>query len=189
MPFEFNFSPETMQRIQDNSLSGTNKLIRQRYGDITDFGSEYYQQARGLFGKIMPTQGANYIAGLQAGGGNYGASQVQAKASQRGFERRREDFLNTNVTQFAIGSQAQAGGLLGQLSGNQQFMAQLNEQRRQFDEGGPDIWDSLVNIGATALGTGAGFLIGGPPGAMIGGTIANQATSVQASPSVQYGSF
>ena len=160
----------------DFELWKTNRQIQGRYDDLTDFGSKYYQEARGLFGKILPTQGANYIAGLQAGGGNFGASQVQAKASQRGFERRREDFLNTNVTQFAIGSQAQAGGLLGQLSGNQQFMAQLNEQRRQFDESGSDIWDSLINIGATALGTGAGFLIGGPPGAMIGGSTASQLT-------------
>ncbi len=170
---------------EDFQLWLTNQKIQGRYSDITDFGSEYYQQARGLFGKIMPTQGANYVAGLQAGGGNFGASQVQAKASQRGFERRREDFLNTTVSQFALSSQAQAGGLLGQLSSNQQFMSQLQEQRRQFDEGGADIWDSLLNIGATALGTGAGFLIGGPPGAMIGGTIANQASSPKPSPSAQ----
>ena len=153
----------------DFELWKTNRQIQGRYEDLTDFGSEYYQQARGLFGKIMPTQGANYIAGLQAGGGNYGASQVQAKASQRGFERRREDFLNTNVTQFAIGSQAQAGGLLGQLSGNQQFMAQLNEQRRQFDESQPNFLESfaggVLNIGSFLAG---GLIAGGGGGSQQG---------------------
>ncbi len=163
-----------LERFGQNTLFGTNKMIRQRYEDITDFGSEYYQQARGLFGKIMPTQGANYLAGLQAGGGNYGASQVQAKASQRGFERRREDFLNTTVSQFALASQAQASGLLGELSGNQRFMAQLAEQRKMFDESQTsileDIGGGLLNIGAGV----AGFMVAGPPGAIAGYSMASQ---------------
>lgn len=153
------------------------RQIQQRYQDITDFGSEYYQQYRGLLGKITPTVGTGTVlAGLQAGGGNYAASQVQAGARVDELSRERTDFLNTATSQFALGSQAQAGGLLGQYSQNAQFLAQLEEQRRQFDESQPDFWDSLLNIGATALGTGAGFLIGGPPGAMVGGSIASQAT-------------
>jgi len=150
---------------QGDGFGGINDMIKQRYGDITNFNSQYYQQYRGLLDKIMPTQGSNYIAGLQAGGGNYGASQVQAKASQRGFEKRRSDFLNTSVSQFALGSQSQAGGLLGQLSGNQQFMQQLAEQRRQFDESQTSFWEDLggglLNIGGGLLGTATAGLFGG----------------------------
>jgi len=162
----------------DFELWKNQRQLGQRYEDITDFGSEYYQQYRGLMGKITPTVGTNTIlSGLQAGGGNYAASQVQAGARVDKLSKERTDFLNTNVTQFALGSQAQAGGLLGQMSGNAQFMGQLAEQRRQFDESQPDFLDSLVNIGGTLLGAGAGFLLGGPAGAFAGGAMANQATS------------
>ncbi|MCK5018986.1 MAG: hypothetical protein KAS32_18140, partial [Candidatus Peribacteraceae bacterium] len=148
------------------------RQLQQRYEDITDFGSEYYQQYRGLMGKITPTVGTQAIlSGLQAGGGNYAASQVQASARVDELARERTDFLNTNVTQFALGSQAQAGGLLGQYSQNAQFLAELEERKRQFNESQPDFWDSLVNIGGTALGAGAGFLIGGIPGAVAGGSV------------------
>ncbi len=137
----------------DFELWRNQKQLGQRYEDITDFGSEYYQQYRGLMGKITPTVGKDVVlSGLRAGGGNYAASQVQANARIDELSKERTDFLNTNVTQFALGSQAQAGGLLGQMSGNAQFMAQLAEQRRQFDESQPDFLDSLLNIGGMAAG-------------------------------------
>jgi len=159
---------------EDFQIWLANQKIKGRYEDITDFGSEYYQQARGLFGKILP-QEQDYLSGLQAGGGNFGASQVQAAASQRGLEKRRNDFLNTTVSQFALGSQSQAGGLLGLQSQNSQFLAQIAEQRRQFDESQTsvleDIGGGLLNIGAGA----AGFALGGPGGAAIGYGLASGA--------------
>lgn len=154
----FSFDKDLFARI--NANNPTTK-ISQRYEDITDYSSPYYQQFRGLLGKIMPTQGTNYIAGLQAGGGNLGASQVQAQASQQGFERRRSDFLNTGVSQFALGSQEQASGLLGMLLQDKQFQQQLAEMRRQFDEGGGDFWDSLLNIGGMAAGFALAPMTGG----------------------------
>jgi len=146
------------------------------YEEMSDFGSERFQQFRGLMGQLTPSVGTNALIGAgQAAGGNYAASALQANTRVDELNKERNDFLNSSVGKFALASQAQAGGLLGQMSGNAQFMAQLAEQQRQFDESEPDFWDSLVNVGGTLLGTGAGFLVGGPAGAAVGGGLASGA--------------
>ncbi len=157
---------------EEETLFGTNKQIRGRYGELTDFGSDFYQKYRQFLGSMTPSPGANsFLSMLQAGGGNFGASQVQAQQLQRGAEGRRQDFLNTSTSQFALGSQAQADSLLGLLSGNQQFMAKMAQRRKEFDESQGGFLDFLGDVGGFLT---AGLIPGLPfPGS--GGGRATQA--------------
>lgn len=138
------------------------KKINQRYDDITNFNSALYQQYRGYLSSLIPQLGANnMIAPLLAGGGSYGGSQKIAQERAEAYNVNRTEQINKGVQEFALGNQNQASGLLGMLLNNQQFMAQLQEQQRQFDESQPSFWDSLLNIVGGIGGMGVGNLIGG----------------------------
>ncbi len=146
----------------DDPLGDINKKLFDRFGELTDFGSKFFQSFRGFLGSMTPSPGANsFLSLLQAGGGNFGASQVQAKQLRRGAEGRRQDFLNTATKGFALESQGQANKLLGQISQNEQFMAQLAEMKRQFDDSQGGFLDFLGDIGGFALGIGLAPLTGG----------------------------
>lgn len=127
------------------------RQLRERFETLSNFNSEFFQQFRGLLGKITPTGGTDTnIASQQAGGGNFANSQFLAGRRQKAFLRKRSDFLNTTTTQFALGSQRQASGILGELSQNARFMAELAEQRRQFDIN-PDAGDFALAIAPSVL--------------------------------------
>ena len=72
---------------------GVSDYYRQVQANISqgllDPQSQFYQQFRSFLGSATPSPGANsFLSLLQAGGGNIGASQVQAQQMQRGAEGR-----------------------------------------------------------------------------------------------------
>jgi len=152
----------------------TRQKMAGRYDQLSDFQSPYYQQFRSFLGSVTPSVGTNTIlAGLQAGGGNYGASQVQANARVDELARERNDFLNTTVSGFALQSQGQADTLLGGIMQSNQFQQGLEEQQRQFDAMQPDFWDyaltgmgMLTSMGGLVGDPGQGNARGGASGAM-----------------------
>lgn len=159
---------ETRRKSPAGRLGQTNQQIQGRFDDLTDFGSDFFQGFRRFLGSVTPNPGVgSFLSLLQAGGGNFGASQVQAQASQRGAEGRRNDFLNTTTNQFALGAQEQANALLGIISTNQRFLTGLRESQRQFDKSQPGFLDFIGSILGTAGGSAAGGAFGG--GAGVGG--------------------
>ena len=141
---------------EDYQVWLTQQKIKGRYNDVTDFGSDLYQKARAYFSQIMPNPGANsFLSALQAGGGNFGASQVQAKQQQRGAEGRRNDFLNTAVSGFALNSQGQAGGLLGMEQQGAQYAATAAEEKRRYEESKPGWLDWAGKIAGWGAGIAA----------------------------------
>ena len=147
---------------EDYQVWLTQQKIKGRYSDVTDFSSGLYQQARAYFAKAMPSPGANsFLSALQAGGGNFGASQVQAKQQQRGAEGRRNDFLNTAVSGFALNSQGQAGGLLGMEQQGAQYAATAAEEKRRYEESKPGWLDWAGKIAGWGAGIALAPMTGG----------------------------
>ena len=71
-------------------------------GQLSDFTSPFYSAYRSYLSKMTPTLGTNaLLAPLQAGGGNYAASQAQANVLQQNYLSQRNDFLNKGVQGFA----------------------------------------------------------------------------------------
>lgn len=130
---------------------------------LLDPQSQFYQNFRSFLGSATPNPGANsFLSALQAGGGNFGASQVQAKQMQRGAEGRRNDFLNTATKGFAsqnIGLGLQA---IGQAQGSdlqQQGIALGNKQVQQNEPGWFDIFTAPLAFASNFLmpgGSGGG---------------------------------
>ena len=140
---------------------------------LLDPQSQFYQNFRSFLGGVTPNPGANsFLSALQAGGGNFGASQVQAQQQQRGAEGRRNDFLNTTTKGFASQNIGMGLGALGQAQQSdlqqQGIVAQKDANAQQ---GG------YLDFLGTVLGGAGGFLVGGPMGAAAGASLANAATS------------
>ena len=129
---------------------------------LLDPQSKFYQNFRSYLGSATPNPGANsFLSTLQAGGGNFGASQVQAKQAQRGAEGRRNDFLNTatkGLFQQNTGLGLQALGMAQQSDLTQQgIVAQKDAAKSQ--EGG--FLDWLGQLGGWAAGIGLAPMTGG----------------------------
>ena len=134
---------------------------------LLDPQSAFYQNFRSFLGGVTPNPGANsFLSALQAGGGNFGASQVQAQQQQRGAEGRRNDFLNTATKGFAsqnIGLGVQA---IGQAQGSDLQQQGIATQNKQVDSQMPGWLDFLGSI--------AGNFVGGMSGGLLGGGGASQ---------------
>ena len=118
----------------------------------SDPRSQFYQQYRSFLGSTTPTQGANtLLAGLQSGGGNFGASQVQAQASQRGFEGRRTDSLNTSTQGFFLQNIQGAQDAIGTAAASDFQQQALTEQVRSNRANEPGFLDGLGTVAAIGL--------------------------------------
>ena len=173
-----NFTPDPNNMFSTRPLGegfGLGDYYRQIQMNVAqgllDPQSAFYQQFRSFLGGVTPNPGANsFLSALQAGGGNMGASQVQAQQQQRGAEGRRNDFLNTTTKGFAsqnIGLGVQA---IGQAQGSdlqQQGIATRNKQVQQNEPGWFDILTSPLAFASK-------FLL---PGGQGGGGGASQAQS------------
>jgi len=161
--------------------------LQQNAGQAANFAqmlfdpqSAFYQQYRKFLASATPTQGTStLLAGLMAGGGNYGASQAQAGASQKNFQRQRNDFLNTALNQFganAIGTGANLLGLAGQNYGQIGQIgaglrnADINQSQVDAQSGG--IFDFLAAPLGFITSNFLSGLIGGGEGAGAAGAAA-----------------
>lgn len=144
------------RQIQENIAQG-----------LLDPQSQFYQNFRSFLGGVTPNPGANsFLSALQAGGGNFGASQVQAQQQQRGAEGRRNDFLNTATKGFASQNIGTAAGLVGQQQGSDLQQQGIALQNKQVDSQMPGWLDFLGSI--------AGNFVGGMSGGLLGGGGASQ---------------
>ncbi len=152
-----------------------NRQTQNRYDDLSNFQSSYYQLFRSFLEKQTPTFGTDRaLAGQVASGSNYATGSVIANEREKAFNRSREDFLNTTVSGFAFQSQGQADTLLGGLLQNSQFQQNLGEQRREFDVSNEtDFWDYALSIIPGAASGASGFF--GGAGAAAGGSAASVA--------------
>jgi len=145
----------------------TQDKLDQRYSDITDFNSPYYQEYRKFLQDTTPQLGVNsLISPLLAGGAGFSGAQKIAQERAQAFTQQRQQGINQGVKGFALESQGQGNSILGMDLQNKQFYAGLNEQKRQFNESQPTFWDSLLNVGGGLLGN---YLGGGFGGAVGGG--------------------
>jgi len=148
------------RQIQENIAQG-----------LLDPQSQFYQNFRSFLGSVTSNPGANsFLSALQAGGGNFGASQVQAQQQQRGAEGRRNDFLNTATKGFAsqnIGLGVQA---IGQAQGSDLHQQGIATQNKQVDSQMPGWLDFLGSIAGNFVGGMSGGLLGGGGGQGGGGS-------------------
>ena len=140
---------------------------------LLDPSSKFYQQYASYLQKTMPGIGTNtLLAPLMAGGTGYAGGQAIASKKATGFARERQDNINKGVQGFALGNINVGANLLGQQGNLQLGNAQLNEQKRQYDDQSSSAgWSQLFS----ALGAGAGMLIGGPAGASAGAAVGGYA--------------
>jgi len=113
----------------------------------------------------------NSLLGLQrAGGLGIGPSTAIATEQREAIEARNRAQAASGQRDLFTGLAGTGAGLIGQ--GMQGFtqLAQLQEQRRQFDESQPSFLGELGRI----AGFGAGSLLGGP----FGGFLGNQLTDM-----------
>jgi len=130
------------------------KQLQERYKDVTNFGSPLYQQYRSFLEKATPQIGTNtLLAPLMAGGGNFGASQVQANALRDELGKERTDAINTGTQGFALGMQGQAGGLLGQFQQGAQFTAEMAQRKKEFEESNEAGIFDYLSAGLPILGS------------------------------------
>lgn len=154
-----------------------------RYEDITDFNSPYYQEYRKFLQESTPQLGADsLIKPLLAGGAGYSGAQKIAQERSQAFTQQRQQGINQGVREFALNSQSQGSDLLGMLTQNNQFMMQLAEKRRQFDESQPTPFDSLLNIGGGLLGSYLGGGFGGLGASGFGNSTGGGATATKYNP-------
>lgn len=149
-------------QYQEAKRLGLEEKANQRYEDITNFNSDYYKNFKNYLDRLIPEVSPDsLLAPLTAGGFSYGTSQKLATERAEAINTKRGEKISQTVQEFAIGSQGQAGGLLNSLLSNQQFMAELAEKRRQFDESSPNFLDSILNIVGNIGGLGVGNLFSG----------------------------
>lgn len=155
---------------QPESVTG---LIKERYGDITDYNSEYYKKFSDYISKLIPQVSPDALLAPLAGSGfNYGTSQVLASKRAGNLNQKRTQAISQATEEFALGSQQQASGLLGMLLQDEQFRKQLKAQV----DAQPGFFDSLLNIGGSIGGFALGNALVPGVGGLIGGGIGGGAT-------------
>ena len=174
MPNSFFQGVDSNQNLPDYYRSVLGSFADQ----LSNPSSQYYQQFRDYLGSVTPTQGINSIlSSITAGGGNFGASQVQANALLDAFQKKRNDFLNTTVKGFASQNIGQAQNAIS--TSLQSALAQIFERdRNNAQQGGAlDFLGSILGSigGGAASGIGAG--IGGGSSAAAGAGTAFAALS------------
>lgn len=132
-------------------------LIRQlgfsNLENITDFNSPLYQQYQQYLQKTMGGIGVNsLLAPLMAGGAGYAGGQAIANQKAMGWERQRQDKINTGVQDFALGLQGQVLNQLGQLGDSFSTSRTQSMQQGEYDSAK----SPLSQIGGV-LGTGLGM--------------------------------
>ena len=161
-----NYYNQWKANLDQETLQGK---VDARYNEVTDFNSPLYQNFRSYAQKSTPGIGVNsLIAPLKAGGLSTTGAKNIASSRMQELQTGRNEQISNAVTQFALGQQGQATGLLGLFSNNQNNYnqlqlqyAQLGEQQRQFNESQPTFFDSLLNIVGGIAGQGTGNLMSG----------------------------
>jgi len=144
----------TEEQYMRNTYNNMGRFANQ----LSDFQSPFYQQFRSYMGSMTPTMGTNaMLAPLMAGGGNMGASQVQANMLHKNYLGQRNDFLNKGVQQFAQGNMGMIGSLLGQQGSLASNAYSTKTQREISDQQQGGALDFFGNL----LGAGAGMFMGG----------------------------
>lgn len=131
-----------------------------KMGDLSeqllDPNSQFYQNYQSYLQKTMPGIGVNtLLAPLMAGGVTYAGGQNIASAKATELNKERQDKINTGVQGFALQNIGAGAGLLGQQGNLGLGIAELNEQRRQYNE--TQSGNLLQSLGGI-LGTGLGLL-------------------------------
>lgn len=131
--------------------------LQESYMQLIDPNSDYYKTLRSELEKSIseatPTLGT-LIGAQRSAGTSYTSSQAIASEQRKAAERRGAETLARSVANAQLQGLAQGQqGLLG--------LAQLNEQRRQFDESQPSFGDQLLDIAGGLAGTLTGGLLGG----------------------------
>jgi len=122
-----------------------------KMGDLSDqlldFGSDYYKKYQDYLQKTTPGIGTNtLLAPLMAGGTGYAGGQAISQKKMETFGKERQDKINTGVSQFALGNINVGANLLGQKGNLGLGWAELQEQKRQYDDqnsGWNGFWGTL----------------------------------------------
>jgi len=165
--------------LQDRQKTqGVDTQIQDRYKMLSDPNSEYYQmfksnlekQLARTLEKTTPTT-QSLLAVVLAQGLGYKAASKIASEQKEASESKARDYVSQTVPQatneFFLSSQGQASNVLGMGVESNQFSqnmalqyAQMAEQKRQYEDSKPSIWDELLGAG---LGVGS-YALGGALG-------------------------
>jgi len=129
---------------------------------LLDPTSQLYQGIRSFAGQAFGSPGTGTLLSLlQAGGGNFGASQVQAQQSQRAGQGRKNDALNLFLKQLFQSNLGLGAGLIGQAQDSDLRQQGIAEQVRsnRASEGG--FLDFLGDFGGIAAGIALAPVTGG----------------------------
>jgi hypothetical protein len=110
-----------------------------KMGDLSsqllDPNSKFYQSYANYLQKTTPGIGANtLLAPLMAGGVGYAGGQAIANKKMETLSTQRQDKINTGVQGFALQNIGTGAGLLGQQGNLGLGWANLQEQKRQYDD-------------------------------------------------------
>ena len=147
--------------------------IGDRYKDITDFQSPFYQQYRKFLQSTMGGIGQNaLLGGLMAGNVDYGTAQKLGAQRGQEMQGQRTEAVNQGVQGFALQAQSMANPLLGMQSNNyfNQQSAGLDrdkltmmQEQAAYDRKWSPI-SSLLNLFGAFGGMAAGQLMAGGGG-------------------------
>ena len=153
------FVKNTLQKTKNNAQAALDQYSTvDKMGNLSDSllnpNSQFYQNYASYLQKTQGGIGVNsLLAPLMAGGTGYAGGQAIAQQQSQGLMRERQDKINTSVQQFALGNINTGANLLGQQGNLQLGYANLNEQKRQYDDQNSG-WNKFFSM----LGTGAGYL-------------------------------
>ena len=138
--------------------------------DLLNPNSALYQNFASYLQKTQGGIGANtLLAPLMAGGAGYAGGQALSGQQRKESMLQRQDKINTGVQGFALQNIGTAAGLYGQQGQLGLGIANLNENRRQFDESQKagmlgSLGGGLGSILGTLFAPGIGTAIGGAIG-------------------------
>lgn len=174
------FVKNTLQKTKNNAQAALDQYSTvDKMGNLSDSllnpNSQFYQNYASYLQKTQGGIGVNsLLAPLMAGGTGYAGGQAIAQQQSQGLMRERQDKINTSVQQFALGNINTGANLLGQQGNLQLGYANLNEQKRQYDDSqSGSLWKTLGGLLGAGLGTlvapGVGTAIGAQAGQAVAG--------------------
>lgn len=133
--------------------------------NLLDFNSQLYKDYSSYLQKNVSGIGVNtLLAPLMAGGTGYAGGMAMAGQQAKELARERQDKINAGVQGFALGNINLGANLLGQKGSLQLGYAELNEQRRQYNDQNSG-WNQFFKMLGSGTGLLASSLTGGSSGA------------------------
>lgn len=193
-----NMLREQMDAIDKTSVDESKGKMQDRYDELTDPNSKYYKEYGDYLKKYMPHASQDSLLGrvVSTGMGYNNAKAISDKQFQQS-EINRGETIQKGISDFYMGNQQMAEGILGNIfqadNSNYQFNEQMRMRQAQnqyeknlYENSQPTFGDELLNIGGGLLGQ---FLGGGGLSNLFGSGKAGAASGYKTSTGGGSGSY